>query len=801
MSSANQPFPASESGLIFRRYRWPVSWITLPDVGEPPFVLGFRLIVDQAQDAIVRCLVSADERYELYLDGERLACGPERGSAEAWYYDTVKLFVKAGRHVLFARVWALGEKAPFAQCSVRAGFLLGVEEISTGGADARWSTGLAPWEVKRIGGYEWIEESHIPFDDFTGKKLRMQGRDYPWGIEKGDGEGWLKAVVNAPANTFHPTDLSPIRLLTPGTLPQMMHRRMPAGQVRFVEEVSGIEKIREHRIDQKNHLPEIARQIQALLESGAALHVPPHTRYRAIIDFRDYFCAYPQIRVSQGNEGRMEIRWAEALFVNISRELFDGRKGNRNDIDGNYFDGHGDAFVFHGRAHCAYTTLWWEAGRYLELLIETRDEELIVEELAFAETRYPLERESTFSTDDPRLEKIAPILLRSVQVNAHETFMDCPYYEQLCYTGDTLIDCLVVYTNTGDARLVRKSLQLFHDSRLAQGLTQSRFPCRIRQFIPPFSLIWVSMLRNHAWWRGEPEFIRSLLPGARAVIDAHLHHVNSNGLLTNLRGWNFLDWVEGWEAGTPPDADQGKISGPLNWLFVYALQAITELETFAGEPELVARYSRLAQAHAQTIEKVFWNEERGLFADDVGHRHYSEHAQCLAILSGRASDEHKTRAAEGLLRAPDLKRCTIYFTHYFFETLHKLNQSDALFLRLEDWLNLLAMGFVTTPEQPEPSRSDCHAWGSHPLYHYYATILGIRPATMGFDELEIRPQLGPLHHAKGRMVHPRGWIEVDFKRVGERLEGAIILPEGVTGIFYGGKNQQPLKPGTQTVSA
>ncbi len=96
------------------------------------------------------------------------------------------------------------------------------------------------------------------------------------------------------------------------------------------------------------------------------------------------------------------------------------------------------------------------------------------------ETRYPLEAESTFSASDERLAQLTPILLRTLQANAHETFMDCPYYEQLNYTGDTLIDCLIVYTITRDVRLVRKSLQLFNDSRIPEGLTQSRFPSRAR---------------------------------------------------------------------------------------------------------------------------------------------------------------------------------------------------------------------------------------------------------------------------------------------------------------------------------
>ena len=100
----------------------------------------------------------------------------------------------------------------------------------------------------------------------------------------------------------------------------------------------------------------------------------------------------------------------------------------------------------------------------------------------------------------------------------------------------------------------------------------------------------------------------------------------------------------------PPGGDPGGTSGPLNWLLVYSLQAAAELEIFAGEPELAARYTRLAQRQARATEAAFWDEERGLFADDLAHHHFSEHAQCLALLGGHAGRQMAARTAAELLR-------------------------------------------------------------------------------------------------------------------------------------------------------
>ena len=67
---------------------------------------------------------------------------------------------------------------------------------------------------------------------------------------------------------------------------------------------------------------------------------------------------------------------------------------------------------------------------------------MTLERCGFLETRYPLEMESRFRSSDRRLDAIAPLALRSLQMCAHETYMDCPYYEQMMSVGDTRLEAL-----------------------------------------------------------------------------------------------------------------------------------------------------------------------------------------------------------------------------------------------------------------------------------------------------------------------------------------------------------------------
>jgi len=129
-----------------------------------------------------------------------------------------------------------------------------------------------------------------------------------------------------------------------------------------------------------------------------------------------------------------------------------------------------------------------------------------------------------------------------------------------------------------------------------------------------------------------------------------------------------------------------------------------------------------------------------------------------------------------------------------------------LFERLQLWSDLRRQGFKAPIESWEPSsdaarrfarsRSDCHAWGSCPLQHYFTTILGIQPAAWGFRRVEIRPQPGPLAHAAGRLVHPAdGEIVVEVRRNADALHGRVALPAHLAGTLVLPGGARPLDAG------
>lgn len=755
---------------------WRACWIQHADLPASPFAVAYRRRFDVTRHTNLRIHVSGDERYALYLDGELIGRGSEYGDADNWYFETYDLALTSGAHTLVAVVWTLGELGPYSQISVRHGFICAQEDVP----GAAIETGAGEWDSKLISGLHFVEADALAFG--TGANLEIDAATYSWGVERGEGDGWHTAVKGERGTIGRlRNNIFPSHLMRPAVLPAMVDRTIHGVIVRHVEDADGSQR----PIDESRHLVDEALDWAEMLK-GVPLTIAERSSRQVLLDLGDYYCTYPHLTASRGAGSTVSMQWAESLYCDR-----DGpEKGHRDEINGKYFRGVGDVFKLNGENSHTFHTLWWRPGRYLRISITTADEPVVIDHLELRETRYPLEMRSKFECDDRRYNKVVPIALRSLQMCAHELFFDCPYYEQMMYSGDSRLAALTTMSITQDDRLVTKAIDVFDYSRLSHGITQSRYPCRVRQTIVPFSLFWVGMIHDYALWRGDRPRVLRHMATARGLLETILAMRNDDGLIDRPPGWNFIDWVPSWPNGEHPGMDQGP-SGILNLQLIYILRQMARVESWLGETDLQMRWERTASQMMSQVQRVFWNKERGLFASDPEHQYFAEHAQCFAVLSGLLNERQQNRIGRMLVTAQDLDRVTISYTHYLFEAYRQLRMAQPLHDRMRLWLELPARGFKTTPEQPEPTRSDCHGWSSHIIHHYLATVAGIRPGAFGFDRVHIEPMPGSLKMVAARLAHPRGVIDLSFRQVGRQLIGNVTLPAGTTGTFtFGGVTQQ-----------
>jgi hypothetical protein len=499
------------------------------------------------------------------------------------------------------------------------------------------------------------------------------------------------------------------------------------------------------------------------------------------------------------------MTYSEALYDNHDH------KGDRNALD--YTDAQGvkhprralglrDEFLPDGGANRLFEPLWWRTWRYIGLDIRTGAEPLRLDSLTAAFTAYPFEERATFRSPDPDLAKIWEISWRTARLDAHETYMDTPYFEQLQYVGDTRIHALISYAVTGDDRLARQAIEAFNDSRIPEGITRSRYPSSLPQNIPPFSLLWIGMLHDDWMYRPDPQPVRDSLVGIRTVLDWFAHYERPDGLLRELPWWSFIDWVS---SGTIPTYGPHGESCVTTLQYLGALRNAADLEAAFGDSALAARYrARAAHVRAGIFDKC-WVPARGLLADDPGKSVLSQQANIMGVLYDVIPKAQQKAVLRKMLAirpgtTPDgVLSASYYFRFYLARALDHAGMADDYLTSIEAWRQMLKLHFSTWPEMPGHSRSDSHAWSAHPIYDLLTLVAGIEPASPGFRTVRIAPHLGLLPWLTVTYPHPDGEIAVDYHRRGNGLDAVVTLPGKLRGTFVFAGRTWPLHPGTNKI--
>ena len=755
--------------------------------------------------------VSADERFELFLNGKLIGRGPDRGVPEMWFYHTYSVVVPPGTNILEAIVWRLGEVAPLAQHSLQGGFIL----KASGVLDDVLTTGKGSWRVARLDG---VIAGNPRFSTTpTGAQFTVIGdspvrREVPF-------DAWRLPSVVRPRIVAHPYNSlkAPGWQLFPSQLPEQTDTCIAPGcfvaadNQAFV--TNGVYSARAADW-YSNAVYEVSAARHPVLHSanGAIggklpMVIPANSSVRLLWDLKDYYCAYPELSVSGGNGSLVRWGWAESLYIG---DCFDGatlangkiRKGfgRRDEFAGRYFGGVSDVFVVDGRTNACFTVPWWRCGRWCQIEVKTSDEPLRIEALKIRETLYPFEQDSFFKCDAADVSDIIRLCLKGLRMCMHETYMDCPYYEQLMYAGDTRVQMLVSLATLKDDRLMRQCFRLFELSQRSDGLVSMCYPSRSSRASAVFSLFWGMMLHDYAMWRDEPEWVRSRAPAVRKLLFGIESYANEEGLIGGLPGWSFTDWTSDWRAGVAPDGyPSGGYSSIINLIYLRCLRGMSEVERFIGEPHLSARWNARAEKVANAVARHFWNEGKGLVSDTLRFDSYSEHASSLALTSGIFSDDIRKKMLCGLESDAKLTRCTVYFSHYLFDALLSGDKGKTFFEKLEPWRDFLVRDLKTPMEAPGDARSDCHGWGSHPVYHFLNGVAGVSPKAAGFRSVRVAPVPGQLRRIVARVPHPKGFVSVDLDFADGSAKGSVVLPLGVGGTFEWKGRSSPLSGGENSI--
>ena len=761
---------ASVSGVQQRP--WEAKWIALKDDdGQGYGVYYFRKNLElSAKPGTFSVHVSADNRYKLYVNGEIVSMGPARGDTYHWHYETVDIarFLKAGKNVIAAQVWNEAQYRPEAQMSVRTAFIVqgqtAAEDVVNTNESWKCIQDLA---YQPIPGYFFAASKGQLVDmqkRVRGDWTKVDFNDASWSAAGQLFDGKLKGMSDGLAWQ-----------LVPSSLPQMelTYQRIPK-----LRQVTGL-KI-------TSDFP----------SKRVPLTVPANTHATILLDQTYYTNAYVTLQFSKGKNAGISLGYAETLYDADSKP--DGlRKSNRNEVAGKRFIGRIDSLLADGSEGQSFTTLNYRSYRYLQLIVNTKDEPLIIEDLYGTFTGYPFKPNYVFKTDRAEINQMLNIGWRTARLNAWETYMDCPYYEQLQYIGDTRIQAMISYYNSGDDRLARNALNLMDQSRLTEGVTMSRYPTKSTQIISTFSLWYIGMLHDYWMYRPDPDFIKDKLVGERAVLAFFSKYQQEDGSIKDMPYWRFVDWVGdmGWG---PMGPDGSAAIYDVQLLLAY--QWAADLERAMGIEHYVDLYTSKANQLKATIKRKYWNASKGLYADTKEQKGYSQHVNSLAILADLVDEQDLGKVGDILLNDKSLTQCTIYFKYYLHQALAKAGLGDDYMSWLGIWRDNIALGLTTWAEDSslQTVRSDCHAWGASPNIDFFRIVLGIDTDAPGFEKVRVKPNLGSITDVSGEMPHPNGKVLVSYKKKNNRWKININLPANTTGEFVWAGKKLPLNAGDNT---
>ncbi|GAM37886.1 hypothetical protein TCE0_033f08183 [Talaromyces pinophilus] len=711
---------------------WIPNWVDSSSQNTVGRIVNFnRKITLTSPSTRANLYFSADTRYKLFVNGERVAVGPTRSSPSIWYYDSLDIapYLKPGENEIrfsVLRYFASSRGAMAFERTVLPGLTI-VGHVEAGddtidlGSHQGWKA--APDDSVQFPSglvddvFLHISERITPTDPATevtpvlyGIKT-LNGDIAPWPLEPRpipmpESTPAVVNTIRACESSFTADDWTAFLL---GDHPLVL----PAGSSHIVE-------------------------MQANSHSTA-------------------FIKWTFKATNEPSEIKLKVTYSEGYELEPRSYPFFRSKADRLDAERGHIIGPYDEVVLKAsETESCYEPFWFRTFRVLRLEIAVGEASVELKSFEATQVNYPMAVKASWKElGNIHSEDIWDVSIRTMRNCMFDGYSDCPFYEQLQYSGDTRSVGLFHYLLSGDDRLMRQAISNFAASVTPCGLPQSRFPSHSKQIIAGFSLYWILQVCDQFLYFGDKSFARKFVPRIDGVFEFFDSHIDELGLISGIPEeiWQYVDWVTTWGATTEhPDKGvptSGRVSNRhtyFSMLYAYVLRKAAELLRHIGRPGNAEEYENRAAKVLEAIRQhcfdgEFFTDSTADVADELS---YSQHCQIFAVLSGAATPEQCKRILSESFTNPRFSKCSYMMRFYAFRALAEAGgqlYDDFWTSMLAPWRHMLANNLSTWEEDDVRQRSDCHAWGSVPIYEYCTELAGICPIAPGSSRIRFKPRL------------------------------------------------------------
>lgn len=713
--------------------------------------------------------ISANSRYRLWINGRAVTSGPCKGDRWRHYYEMIDVshYLKEGENLIAVKVVAyppsettgFAENGPTSITANAAGVRLIVAGIcmnEKGEELCDISTGKVNWKAYLDDGITWTPS---PMTQWMGAMESVEGGLIPYGYRYlTETEGvWSSAQIiesSVGGEWVAPYGIIPALPLKNREIPLMYEK-----QCNFIGEMKA---------------EGLDYEVFSLLNKEE-VELMPLSKYVVELNAGEITTGYFNLKVREGKGSKITIKYAESYYKELEGKGI--VKVIRDDEIRSKFVGHEDIYYPSGRDEM-YEPFWFRTFRFVRIEIEVGKERIYLQTPKYLETGYPIEVMTTVESSTEWINPLWNISLRTLKRCMHETYEDCPYYEQLQYTMDTRLQILFTYMVSGDVRLSLKAIEDYAYSILPEGILQSRYPSNEPQVIPVFSLYWIMMIEDYYIQTGDESLIKKYRSTIDGILNWYDERIGNYGLVENLGYWEFIDWVKEWTRGEPDAIHHGP-STTHNLVYASALKASARLNRLTGRLGIAEEYEYRSENIISKIEELCWSEEESLYKEAPNFNEFSVHAQVWAVLSETAGENKAKVILRTSLERKEIPQCSYAMSFFLFRALEAAGIYEDTENLWDMWKEMLRLKLTTTPEDPIQPRSDCHGWGALPLFEFTRNLLGVKPGLPGWEEIIIEPRTLSLKDMKGKVITPKGIVEVEWVVEDNSFRLSINTPKGV----------------------
>ncbi|MCX7174655.1 MAG: family 78 glycoside hydrolase catalytic domain [Proteobacteria bacterium] len=740
-------------------------------------------------------VVTADGRYQLFVNGVRVGRGPARSTSSQGVLDPYDLapWLKPGRNVIAVLAHSYGRNTAWyevpgwdpARAFGCGGFFLQGEVIASGGTvlldtGAQWccrtaeawrrdvasnSLGFSEWYDARQADESWAEPGHDDAHWDQPEALRVAGRNYTGDVLLFQ----FLSLRDIPAQHHGPTlHARPIACFETAPSPESadLAARMNAEVLLPIIRCS------------------LGETMGRILTKGEYC-------VSVIYDFGEVVTGYIGFEFEGPAGAVVDFYPGEQLLPDGRVLIYDGIPGF-------------EASIAHRYVLRAGVQSWerfeWNGLRYLQVTYRECHEPLQVRSVTVQQTHYPVGNRGRFECSDPALNRIWAAGARTLRLCMHDAYVDCPSREQRQWM-DAYLDARINYAAYGDTRLAARLIRQVAAAQRPEGFTPMAAPgdFAVAGFtnIPDFCLYWILAIGDYLRFADDPALTEEVYPNVARALQWFERYVDAEGLLNEVPLWVFVEWAE--------TDKKGQVTA-FNALYVAALRTAARLARAVRHEPAAEKYQALADRVAAAINELLWDEGRGVYADARRNgrlsRRVSQQSNAAAIAWEIAPKERWSRmfatildekrlvlthglGREGQVTPFDEENQVIMAQPFYSHFLHRALRMDGRFEFLFDnirrrWSALLADGESTFREtwQLEPITSKCHAWSATPTFDLSTDLLGVSPIADGFRRLRIAPQTAGLEWARGRYPTPHGEVVVEWRKGAAGINLKIVVPPG-----------------------